>query len=76
MHLIYDCPMPVLQCLENASVVRMEVMWAQHRDWGQKPASETEGRGPGSRVGTETPILWPPDAESWLTGKDLEAGKD
>ena len=24
----------------------------------------------------EIPILWPPDAESWLTGKDLEAGKD
>ena len=24
----------------------------------------------------ETPILWPPDAESWLTGKDREAVKD
>ena len=24
----------------------------------------------------EIPILWPPDVESWLTGKDLEAGKD
>ena len=24
----------------------------------------------------ETPILWPPDAESWLTGKDPDAGKD
>ena len=24
----------------------------------------------------ETPILWPPDAKNWLTGKDLEAGKD
>ena len=24
----------------------------------------------------ETPILWPPDAKSWLTGKDLDAGKD
>ena len=24
----------------------------------------------------ETPILWPPDAESWLTGKDCDAGKD
>ena len=24
----------------------------------------------------ETPILWPPDVKSWLTGKDLEAVKD
>ena len=24
----------------------------------------------------ETPILWPPDAKSWLTGKDTDAGKD
>ena len=24
----------------------------------------------------ETPILWPPDAKSWLIGKDLNAGKD
>ena len=24
----------------------------------------------------ETPILWPPDAKNWLTGKDLNAGKD
>ena len=25
---------------------------------------------------TETPILWPPDAKSWLIGKDPDAGKD
>ena len=24
----------------------------------------------------EAPILWPPDAKNWLTGKDLHAGKD
>ena len=24
----------------------------------------------------EAPILWPPDAKSWLTGKDSDAGKD
>ena len=27
-------------------------------------------------VEAETPILWPPDAESWLTGKDPDSGKD
>ena len=24
----------------------------------------------------ETPILWPPNAKSWLIGKDSDAGKD
>ena len=27
-------------------------------------------------VKAETPILWPPDAKSWLIGKDPDAGKD
>ena len=27
-------------------------------------------------VETETPILWPPEAKSWLIWKDLDAGKD
>ena len=29
-----------------------------------------------SDVEAETPILWPPDAKSWLIGKDPDAGKD
>ena len=24
----------------------------------------------------ETPVLWPPDAKSWVIGKDPDAGKD
>ena len=31
------------------------------------------GRTPGE---AEAPILWPPDAKNWLTGKDPDAGKD
>ena len=27
-------------------------------------------------VEAETPIVWPPDAKSWLIGKDPNAGKD
>ena len=27
-------------------------------------------------VEAETPILWPPHAKSWLTGKDSDAGRD
>ena len=29
-----------------------------------------------SDVEAETPVFWPPDAKSWLTGKDPDAGKD
>ena len=28
------------------------------------------------RIDAEAPILWPPDAKSWLTGRDPDAGKD
>ena len=28
------------------------------------------------RTDVEAPILWPPDAKNWLTGKDPDAGKD
>ena len=28
------------------------------------------------RTDAETPIIWPPDAKSWLIGKDPDAGKD
>ena len=27
-------------------------------------------------VEAETPVLWPPDAKNWLTGKDPDGGKD
>ena len=28
------------------------------------------------RTDSKAPILWPPDAKSWLIEKDLDAGKD
>ena len=28
------------------------------------------------RTNAEAPIIWPPDAKSWLIGKDPDAGKD
>ena len=28
------------------------------------------------RIEAESPILWPPDAKSQITGKDPDAGKD
>ena len=30
----------------------------------------------GTDAEAETPILWAPDMKNWLTGKDIDAGKD
>ena len=30
----------------------------------------------GDDAEAETPVLWPPHAKSWLTGKDSDAGRD
>ena len=30
----------------------------------------------GNDAEAETPVFWPPDAKSWLIGKDPDAGKD
>ena len=30
----------------------------------------------GNDAEAETPVLWPPHAKSWLTGKDSDAGRD
>ena len=38
---------------------------------GNKPWISLEGR-----AEAEAPRLWPPDAKSWITGKDLDARKD
>ena len=37
------------------------------------PKGDQSGR---TDVEAETPILWPPDAKSWLIGKDPDAGRD
>ena len=46
--------------------------------WGIKPV-HSKGNQPRvftGRTDAEAPVLWPPDAKSWLIGKDLDAGKD
>ena len=38
-----------------------------HQSWTSTGRTDAEA---------ETPVLWPPDVKSWLTGKDPDAGKD
>ena len=50
-------------------------------DWKEIQAVYTKGDHSwvftgGTDVEAEIPIVWPPDAESWLTGKDSDAGRD
>ena len=45
------------------------------------PTSPSKGDQPWDFFGrndaeAETPVLWPPHAKSWLTGKDSDAGRD
>ena len=48
--------------LQSMGSQRIRHDWATELNWTDAEA--------------ETPILWPPDAKSWLTGKDPDAGKD
>ena len=49
--------------------------------WNNKDQMTLPGDQPWVFIGktdveAETPVLWPPDAKSWLIGKDPDAGKD
>ena len=48
-------------------------------DWKEIKPVNPKGNQPWIFIGrtdAEAPILWPPDARSWLIGKDPDAGKD
>ena len=50
-------------------------------DWKETQPVHPKGNQPWIFIGrtdaeAETPILWPPDAKNWLTGKDPDAGRD
>jgi len=51
------------------------------RPWESKKIQPVNPKGNQSwifigKTDAEAPILWPPDAKSWLIRKDLDAGKD
>ena len=55
----------------------LRVPWTARRSHQSNP----KGNQPCILIGrtdtkAEAPILWPPDAKNWLTGKDPDAGKD
>ena len=50
----------------------MRVPWTARRS-NQSILKEIN---PGNDTKAETPVLWPPHAKSWLSGKDSDAGRD
>ena len=50
----------------------LRVSWTAIQSW-RKSTLHIIGRTDGE---AEAPILWPPDAKSWFTGKDPDAGID
>ena len=60
--------------------VVLEKTFESPLDWNEIPPVHPKGHQCWVFIGrtdveAETPILWPPDAKSWLTGKDPDAGK-
>ena len=62
-------------------IVVLEKTLESPLDWKETKAVHPKGNQSWIFLGrsdaeAETPILWPPDAKSWLIGKDPDAGKD
>ena len=76
-----DITLPTKVCLVKAMVFGVrEDSW---ESLGQQGDQTSQSLGNQSWIfigrtdaGTETPILWPPDAKNWFIGKDPDVGKD
>ena len=54
--------MATIYCVHTMHKIPYWVLYIHHLIWTLSQA--------------ETPVLWPPDAKSWLIGKDSDAGRD
>ena len=82
---MYGCESWNINKAERGRIDAFE-LWCWRRllriPWTAKRSNQVPPKGDQSWVFTgrtdeaETPILWPPDAKSWLIGKDPDAGKD
>ena len=78
---IYGCESWAIKKAEHQRIDAFE-LWCWRRLlrvlWNARRSNQSilKEISPGcSDAGAETPILWPPDAKSWLIGKDSDAGR-
>ena len=50
-------------------MLKLKLQYFGHLMWTADSLEKTDAE-------AEAPILWPPDVNSWLIGKDPDAGKD
>ena len=81
---MYGCESWTVKKAERRRIDAFE-LWCWRRllrvPWTARRSNHPKGDQTGVFVGrtdveAETPILWPPDAKSWLTVEDPNAGKD
>ena len=83
---MYGCENEIIKKAEHGKIDAFE-LWCWRRllrvPWTARRSNQSILKGNQSWMFTgrtdakaETPILWPPDAESWLIRKDSDAGKD
>ena len=71
IHLDYSYLMWLLICLDLSLPLYCKQIQPVHSEGGQP--WDFSG---GNDAKAETPVLWSPDAKSWLIGKDSDAGRD
>ena len=71
----------LLNCGESSKTPELEKTLKSPLDSKEIQPVNPKGNQPWIFIGrtdaeAEAPILWPPDAKNWLTGKDPDVGKD
>ena len=80
---MYECESWTIKKAEHQKIDAFE-LWCWRRLKSPLDCKEIQSVNPKGnqpwifigRTNAEAPIFWPPDAKSWLTGKDLDAWKD
>ena len=71
-----DCSHEIKRCFWTAVLEKIHESPLNYKEIKPVNPKENESSIFIGRTDAETPIFWPPDANSWLTGKDPDAGKN
>ena len=60
----------------HSSILAWEILWTEEPGELQSMGPQKVGHNWRNDAKSETPVVWPPHAKSWLIGKDSNAGRD